>query len=112
MSEKTPARAIPIRFTQAPCIKKPGKKATDAERKEYKDLSKQYNLSTIFVSEIKQLRSAVDDMGLQNKTIIMSVDGSFCNKTCMNINDPRIVMVARCRKDAKLCFQSSNPRKI
>jgi hypothetical protein len=112
-SENTPARAIPIRFISAPSVKKPGKKATEEQLSTYRTLSKQKNLSTIFVDNVKELRISMDKMGLQYKTLIMSCDGSFCNKTCMGIDDPRIIMLARCRKDAKLCFRAqSNSRKI
>lgn len=103
-SEDTPARASPIRFISAPIVKRPGKKATEEERKTYRELSKKKNLSTIFVDNVNGLRASMDKMGLQDKVLIMSCDGSFCNKTCMAIDDPRIIMMARCRKDAKLCF--------
>lgn len=112
VSENTPARAIPIRFISAPSIKKPGKKATEEQMKSYRELSKKKNLSTIFVDNVKQLRETMDKMCLQDKILIMTCDGSFCNKTCMSINDPRIIMLARCRKDAKLCFEApANSRK-
>jgi hypothetical protein len=45
-------------------------------------------------------------MGFDKKILLISCDGSFCNKNCMNINDPRIHMIARCRKNAKLCFKN------
>jgi hypothetical protein len=111
-SERTPSRSIPIRFTAAPSIKKPGKKGSESEWENYKMLSRKYNLSTIFVEEVKNLRKSMDAQGLATKTMIMTCDGSFCNKTCMAINDPKIVMLARCRKDAKLCRPSINPRKV
>ena len=112
-SENTPPRAIPIRFISAPSVKKPGKKSTEEERKCYRELSKKKNLSTIFVDHVMQLRTSMDKMGLQDKILTMSCDGSFCNKTCMAIDDPRIIMMARCRKDAKLCYRApENSRKI
>jgi hypothetical protein len=111
-SERTPARSIPVRFIAAPSVKKPKEKATEEEWKHYNELSKKHNLSTIFVEEVKQLRRAVDAKGLASKTMIMTCDGSFCNKKCMPINDPRIVMVARCRKDAKLCRPSASTKKV
>jgi hypothetical protein len=111
-SDSIPARAIPVRFVAAPAVKKPGKKATPEEWSDYKVQSKKHNLSTLFVNEIKQLRAAVDLKGLASKTMIISCDNSFCNRNCMPIDDPRIVMVARCRKDNKLCLPSSNPRKV
>lgn len=112
LNEQTPSRAIPIRFTQAPCVKKPGKKATDQEKQEYKMLSKQHNLSTIFVKEIRQIRESMNKMGLQDKMLIITGDGSFCNKTCMNIEDPKIAMLSRCKKNAKLCFQSKESHRV
>ena len=113
VSENTPARAIPIRFISAPSVKKPGKKATEEQKKIYQELSKKKNLSTIFVDNVKQLRASMDEMGLKDKILIMTCDGSFCNKTCMSIEDSRVIMMARCRKDAKLCFQApANSRKI
>lgn len=111
-STKTPARAIPVRFTVAPAIKKPGKKSTLKDWEEYKKLSKEKNLSKIFVHEVLELRKTLNAMGFANKKLIMSCDGSFCNKTCMNIEDSQIIMLARCRKDAKLCFQSTKARKV
>lgn len=105
-SENTPARAIPIRFTLAPHIKKPGKKATEVDKQNYKILSKQNNLSITFIQEVINLRQALDAMGLEKKILLMSCDGSFCNKNCMNIDDSRIGMIARCRKNAKLCFKA------
>lgn len=67
----------------------------------------------ILCPEIRCLyRQTMDTTGLQAKILVSSVDGSFCNRTCMNMDDPRIVMVARCRKDARLCFKSEGPRKI
>lgn len=105
-AENTPPRALPIRFISAPSVKKPGKKASEEHWELYRELSKKKNLSTIFVDNVRQLRATMDEMGLQDKTLVMSCDGSFCNKTCMNIDDERIIMLARCRKDAKLCFQA------
>lgn len=111
-SGKVSARSIPVRFIAAPSIKKPGKKATETDWENYKTLSKKHNLSTIFVEETKKLREAMDATDLVDKTMIMSCDGSFCNRTCMNIDDPKIVMVARCRRDAKLCLPSMSQRKV
>jgi DDE superfamily endonuclease len=111
-SEKTPTRAIPVRFVAAPSAKKPGKKATEADWKNYKALSKKHNLSTTFVEQIKKLKETMDTMGLGDKTMIISSDGSFCNKTCMAIDDPKVAMLSRCRKDAKLCFPSTAKRRV
>ncbi len=44
--ETTPARSIPVRFILAPSVKKPGKKASEEDKKDYRIESKKYNLST------------------------------------------------------------------
>jgi hypothetical protein len=103
-SENVPTRAIPIRFISAPYVKKPGKKATESDWEQYRQLSKLNNLSTLFVEHVTALRKEMDDMGLQQIQLIVTVDGSFCNKICMSIDDSRIVIIARCRRSAKLCF--------
>ncbi len=108
LADTTPTRAIPIRFIPAPHVKKPDKKASEEDRKKYKVLVKEKNLSTLFVKQVKLLRQAMNQQGLEGKTLIMTCDGSFCNKTCMSIEDPKTIMVARCRKDAKLCFPATS----
>jgi hypothetical protein len=96
-------RSIPIRFIEAPCLKKPGKKASKQAHKEYKQLRKKQNLSTQFIKELEELRKTLDSLGASDKTLIMTVDGSYCNSTCMSANVPNTHLIARCRKDAKLC---------
>ena len=52
-------RAIPIRFTLAPHVKKSGKKATEEDKQNFKVLSKQKNLSTTFVQKVINLRKTL-----------------------------------------------------
>jgi hypothetical protein len=101
--DNVPCRSIPIRFSEAPSLKRPGKKSTLKEQKEYKLLKKKHNLSTQFVNELRSLRRTLDLMGSTDKTLLMTVDGSFCNSTCMSVEIPKTHLIARCRKDAKLC---------
>ncbi len=107
-----PPRAIPIRFINAPHIKKPHKKASEEEIKEYRLAKEQFNLSTLFKEHANELRQALDQMGYQDKKLLLVGDGSFCNKICMGIDLDRTSLVARCRKDAKLCFSSQKKRKF
>lgn len=102
----TPPRAVPIRWDNAPCAKRPGKKATQDQQEEYKIQKKTHNLSTLTIAKIHKLRTDLDNLGMQNKTLIITGDGSFCNRTCMRIEIANTIMVARCRRDAKLCFQA------
>lgn len=102
-----PPRALPITFKEVPAIKKPGKKATEEERKKYKEQIKHINLSTHFVDRLRKTRFSLDQAGHKDKELIAVVDGSFCNRTCMGTKVERTCVVARARKDAKLCFKST-----
>jgi len=107
-----PPRAIPIRFINAPHIKKPRKKAREEEIKEYKLAKEKLNLSSLFKEHATYLRKTLDEMGYQDKKLLLVGDGSFCNKTCMGMDLDRTSLVARCRKDSKLCFASQKKRKF
>ncbi|HXH85502.1 MAG TPA: transposase [Nitrospira sp.] len=97
-------RSIPIRFTEAPTVKKPGKNASDSQKQEYKRQSKLKNLSTQTLEVINSVRSAVDRNGGTDRVIFAAMDGSFCNRTIFGNKIDRIELLARCRKDARLCF--------
>ncbi len=102
-NQSAPCRSVPVRFIDAPSLKKPGKKSTEEEREEYKLLKKKHNLSHLFITELLGLRNSLDQMGATDKTLLMTVDGGYCNSTCMSAEIPRTHLIARCRKDAKLC---------
>lgn len=98
-----PCRSIPIRFVDAPSLKRPGKRSTDEEKTKYNKMKKTHNLSHMFVKELRNLRTTLDGVGVHNKKILMTVDGGFCNSTCFSADISRTELIARCRKDAKLC---------
>jgi hypothetical protein len=100
-------RALPIRFQEVSRIKRPGKKATEEMKKQYKEAVKQKNLSRSFVDMGKQLRQELDDAGGQNKVLVLTGDGSFCNRTCFGDIPDRSILLVRARKDAKLCFRAA-----
>src|SRR5690242_20637747 len=57
---KASPRAIPIRFEEAPPLKKPGRKASDEQRAEYRQACKEHNLSVQSVALIRDVRAALD----------------------------------------------------
>lgn len=99
-----PARGFPVAFQEAPAIKKPGKRASDQERATYKLACKQQNLSTQALATVRSLRERLDKKGAVNRSLLAALDGSFCNKTFFKAELERTHLVARCRKDARLCF--------
>ena len=53
-----------------------------------------------------QLRQALDEAGGEKKTLVLAVDGSFCNRTVFTTGAERTEILARARKDAILCFRA------
>jgi len=99
-------RAVPIRFEEVSRVKRPGKKATEELKKQYKEAVKQKNLSRSFVEMGLQLRKELDQAGGRNKLLVLAGDGSFCNRTCFAEIPERSVLLVRARKDAKLCLRA------
>jgi hypothetical protein len=98
------ARAIPIRFEEVSTVKKPGKRASEEAWQQYQQDRKRFNLSQRFVQSMAQLRIALDQAGGAKKTLVIAGDGSFCNRTGLATIPERSILIARTRKDAKLCF--------
>lgn len=96
-------RALPIRFEESSRVKRPGKRASQEEWKRYRQESKRKNLSTHFVAAMGQTRQALDEAGGARKTLVMATDNSFCNRTVFGAPRERTEIIARARKDAKLC---------
>ncbi|MGB8833993.1 MAG: hypothetical protein WCC95_17720 [Candidatus Sulfotelmatobacter sp.] len=101
------ARALPIRFEEVSTVKKPGKRADEDEWKQYREDRRSFNLSTRFVESMAQLRVVLDEAGGERKVLVIAGDGSFCNRTVMAGIPERTVLIARTRKDAKLCFPAA-----
>jgi len=96
-------RALPIRFEEVSCVKKPGRRAKPEAWAQYKAAVKLHNLSQRFVRMLHELRQALDAAGGGAKTLVVSGDGSFCNRTCLRAREERTELVVRTRKDAVLC---------
>ena len=96
-------RALPIRFEEVSCVKKPARTADAAARTAYKAAAKIHNLSTRFVTMAHALRADLDQAGGARQTLVLAVDGSFCNRTCLRAEIARTELIGRTRKDAKLC---------
>ena len=98
------ARAIPIRFEAVPTVKKPSRRAGAEAWAQYEEERKRFNLSQRFGLTMAHLRTALDVAGGQDKILAIAGDGSFCNRTVLATLPARTVLIARTRKDAKLCW--------
>ena len=96
-------RALPIRFEDVPRVKKPSPKADASVVAAYKAAVKVHNLSQHFVTMAQAVRHALDAAGGTLKILMLAVDGSFCNRTCLRAVLDRTALIGRTRKDAKLC---------
>lgn len=99
-----PPRGIPVRFEEAPPLKKPGKRANEEVKANYLQLKKQINLSTQAVEVIHGLRESIDQRHGANRWLLIVADGSFCNRTIFKAKFDRTSLIVRCRKDARLCL--------
>jgi hypothetical protein len=100
------ARGIPIRFEEVSSVRKPGRSAGEEAWKVYKQEVKERNLSRRFVDSMAEIRQAFDRAGAQEKFLVIAGDGSFCNRTVFSSIPERVVLLARTRKDAGLCFRA------
>lgn len=105
-SANVSTRALPIRFQQVSRVKRPGKRASQEQHKQYRAAVRQQNLSHSFVEMGQQLRQELDVAGGRSRTLVLAGDGSFCNRTCFAGVPERSVLLVRARKDAKLCFRA------
>jgi hypothetical protein len=99
-------RALPIRFEEVSRVKKPSRKAQPEAWQAYQQALKRQNLSQRFVQTMSQLRQALDEAGGREKILVLAVDGSFCNRTCLRAPRDRTELIARARQDAVLCFRA------
>ncbi len=98
-------RSIPIRFEIAPVVKKPGKNASPAETKAYRQHQREQNLSVQFVRLTREVRQRLNQTGHQGQRLFQVGDGSFCNRTVFGEDweGQNLTVIARCRKDLVLC---------
>lgn len=104
-------RALPVRFEEVSRVKRPGKKATEQMKQEYRAALKQHNLSQRFVIMAQALRDELDRAGGEKKILVLAGDGSFCNRTCFQTIPERAILLVRARRDAKLCARATDGSK-
>ena len=100
---KQPARALPVRFQEVPALKKPRRKAAAPEWAIWRQQSKLHNLSTHTVETLRGLRGSLDAAGYAHQTLLAVCDNSFCNRTVFRAQFTRTSVIARARRDVKLC---------
>lgn len=103
--KESSSRSIPVRFEMAPVVKKPGRRASEADWQAYRRLKKEKNLSVQFVTLTKEVRERLNQTGHRSKRLFQVGDGSFCNRTVLREDweVDNVSVIVRCRKDIVLC---------
>lgn len=96
------ARAIPIDFFHCPTVQRPGKNADTQCWKEYRAQKRLVNLSQQGKQRIIKLRQDLNQEGMADKELYLSVDGSYTNKNVLKELPPKVTLIGRIRKDSKL----------
>jgi len=99
-------RALPVRFVECPAVRKPRKKAPLEDWAAYRQLVRQTNLSQSALKMAASLRAALDRAGATMRTLLLVGDNSFCNRTLFTALGQRIDLIARARRDIRLCWRA------
>jgi hypothetical protein len=110
--QKAAPRALPVRFEEVPALKHPARKAPPDQWAAYRRAAKKNNLSTHAVGTIADLRSSLDAAGQRAKRLLIVGDGSFCNRTLFRPALDRTEIIARARRDLKLCRKASSGKRL
>lgn len=103
------ARSIPVLFEPVESLEKPKKKASSKEKAAYNKAKRKNTMCNQSVEHMQSLRKAFDAAGAFSRIILFTLDGGFCNRKVFKATLERCHLLARCRKDAKLCFAAGNP---
>jgi hypothetical protein len=109
---KQSARGLPLRFEEAPSVKKPRRKAPEQEWAAWRQQVKLHNLSTRTLAMLSELRRSADVAGAVGKRLLIVGDNSFCNRTLFRAVLDRIELIARARRDLKLCRRAGGGRRF
>jgi len=76
---------------------------------EYKRMSSSIIFSQRFVQSVAPLRQALDEAGGAAKLLVLGARWQLLQPTCFRAARERTELIARARKDARLCFSRPQP---
>jgi hypothetical protein len=103
------ARGVPASFEPVDIPRKPPKKASAREMAAYEKARKNNSMCKQAVRQMQTLRRQYDHIGAAQRLLLFALDGGFCNRTIFRAERDRFRVLARCRKDAKLCARANDP---
>lgn len=96
------ARAVPVGFDHAPSAGKLRKDASDHEREQHRERERAQKLSRYAITSMTRLRADLDAAAAADRTLLMTIDGSYTNGDVLKNLPPRTQVIGRIRKDAVL----------
>lgn len=97
------ARAIPIDFYHAALPQRPGRRADEHHWALYEQQRREARISVIGARRLHALRQTLDEQpAARQRQLIVSLDGSYTNRTVWSQIDPRTTLIGRVRKDSRL----------
>lgn len=103
------ARAIPIDVQHCPSPRKPSRRASEEDWKEYRRAQKESHITQRGVERLHALRRELDRSAEgRRRRLVACVDGSYTNRTVLKSLPLRTTVIGRVRKDAKLYKLPSN----
>jgi hypothetical protein len=103
------ARAVPVSFEPVDIPRKPRKNSSAEEKAAYKKAKLLNNMCKQALRQMRALRQQYDRVGAGARLLLFVLDGGFCNRTIFKEPLDRTRVLARCRKDAKLCLRCKDP---
>lgn len=105
-------RAVPIAFAQSPVPRKPRRDAAPALWQEYRREQKRQPAALAAREEIVALRASLDARGASARSLLIALDGSFCQRRFLQEPITGVELLCRARKDAVLCrrYEGSGAR--
>jgi len=100
--DQKPGRSIPIDFVHAPTPLKPKRNADASQRTQYRRECRARSVAQQGVERLHVLRSKMSDDGLASRPLLVSVDGSYTNKTVIKQLPEQTTLIGRIRRDARL----------
>jgi hypothetical protein len=96
-------RAVPVAFAESPVPHKPGKRADEAAWAAYRKEQKLSPAAVAARAEIVALRHYLDEHGVKQRSLLVALDGSFCQRRFLVEPIAGVDLLCRARKDAVLC---------
>jgi hypothetical protein len=101
--EPAAPRAVPVAFAESPVPRKPGKRADEAAWAAYRQAQKRQPAAVAAREEIVALRQYLDEHGAKARSVLVALDGSFCQRRFLQEPIAGVELLCRTRKDAGLC---------